>query len=420
MRRAKYLALVAIAMTACTDSAVMPTAPHANAALAEVETASGGLNGYVALGTSISMGWASDGVVAASQYDAWPAQLARLAGRTLRQPYISGTGCRAPMAAPLASGIRISGEPVVMAPDQFSCAPLMPGVDLPTRNVAMSAATTFDAMYVTPETRNDPFYSRLYPLIYPPNTTQLHAALAHRPTFASVEFGANEVLGVRDGRAIVGVTLYPFPTWSFLYAALTDTVRTQIGRGVLVGLIRDIGTFPAFRRGDDLWGDRMAFFRTFNVEIKRDCRGSRNLIVVPYRVPSAVAAGLTARARGLPAVEFSCIAGPPSMVDYVLDPSEVAIVNAQLSQMNVVIRQTADRIGFAHFQLEALYGMPALKPPFSVVALMTTGAPYSPYISLDGFHPSGLGQGVLANAAAAAINRRYRFGLPVTSVLAAQ
>ncbi|MBK6489876.1 MAG: hypothetical protein IPF98_24150 [Gemmatimonadetes bacterium] len=420
MRRRGYLALVAIAMTACTDSAMTPTAPRANAAIADIGTASAALDRYVAMGTSISMGWASDGVVAASQYDSWPAQLSRLAGRALDQPYISGTGCRAPMAAPLASGVRISGESVLLSPALVQCAPLLPGIDLPARNVAMSTATTFEALYVTPETRNDPFYSRLYPLVHPPNTTQLHAALANRPAFASVEFGANEVLGVRDGRAIVGVTLYPVSAWSFLYSALSDTVRMKVGRGVLVGLIKDIETFPAFRRGDELWGDRAAFFRTFNVEIKRDCRGSSNLIVVPFRVPSAVAAGLTARARGLPAVEFSCAAGPPTMVDYVLDPNEVAIVNAQLAQMNLIIRQTADRVRFAHFQLEALYGMSVLKPPFSVVALMTTAAPYSPYISLDGFHPSGLGQGVLANAAASAINRRYGFGLPVTSVVASR
>jgi hypothetical protein len=419
MKRLAYLTVVgSLFVSACADEAAMPLAPTVDAAVLDEAVVSPTLERYVAMGTSISMGWASDGVVAASQYDSWPAQLSRLTGRELRQPYISGTGCRAPMAAPLASGLRISGEPVQIDPAQVQCAPLMPGIDLPTRNVAVSSATTFEALNITPETRNDPFYSRLYPLLYPANTTQLRAALRHRPRFISVEFGANEILGARDGRAIPGVTLFPFPQWAFLYQALADTVRANVGRGVLVGLIDDVASFPAFRSGQELWGDRLSFLKAFHLEIKRDCRANPNLIVVPFRIPAAVAAGLGARARGLPPVEFSCQAAPPTVVDYVLDPGEVAIINTQLAQMNAFIRQTADNIGYAHFRLDALYGLSALKPPFSVVALMTSPTPYSPLMSLDGFHPSAQGQAILASAAASAINRRYRLGIPVPTAVA--
>ena len=63
--------------------------------------------------------------------------------------------------------------------------------------------------------------------------------------------------------------------------------------------------------------------------------------------------------------------------------------------------------------------MPALKPRFSVVTLMMTGTPYSAYMSLDGFHPSALGQNVLARAAVAAVNRRYGFAI-APKVLTAQ
>ena len=58
-------------------------------------------------------------------------------------------------------------------------------------------------------------------------------------------------------------------------------------------------------------------------------------------------------------------------------------------------------------------GRTDVKPAFSVLGLMTTAQPYGPYYSLDGVHPSGLGSGVLADAAAQAINERYGLGIPL-------
>jgi lysophospholipase L1-like esterase len=80
--------------------------------------------------------------------------------------------------------------------------------------------------------------------------------------------------------------------------------------------------------------------------------------------------------------------------------------------MNAHIRSEAVRRGFAYFELGALYDRGDLKPPFSVIAMMTTAAPYGPLISLDGVHPSGAGAAILARAAAAALNATYELGLP--------
>lgn len=409
----RYLALAAIALlaAACMDDAAPTTAPQVSASIEEGTGASAAIGRYVSVGTSISMGWASDGVVAASQYQAWPAQFARMAGVSFNMPLLQLPGCRAPMAAPLASGLRISGEPVQIAPGAVGCSGLARDARVPFQNLAMSSATTYEALYVTPETRNDPFYSRLYSRIYPPNTTQLQAAFIAQPTFMSIEFGANEVLGSRDGRAIPGVTLYPVNIWQQLYAGLVGTVRRNVPQGVVVGLIRDVSSFPAFRRGREMWADREAFLRRFNVQVLPNCLDNPNLISVPFVVPATVAAGVAAAKQGLPPVPLSCTAGPATAVDYILDPSEVAIVNTQLAQMNAFILAMAEQTGYAKFDLEVLYGMSAIKPRFSVVNLMLTATPYTAYISLDGFHPSALGQTVLARAAVAAVNRKYGFGI---------
>lgn len=46
--------------------------------------------------------------------------------------------------------------------------------------------------------------------------------------------------------------------------------------------------------------------------------------------------------------------------------------------------------------LEVLYGRADIKGPFSVIQLMTSAQPYGALVSLDGIHPSGEGQRVIA------------------------
>ena len=53
---------------------------------------------YVAMGTSLSMGVMSNGVVGADQAQSWPAQLAALAGVPFSQPLIQAPGCQPPLA----------------------------------------------------------------------------------------------------------------------------------------------------------------------------------------------------------------------------------------------------------------------------------------------------------------------------------
>ena len=246
------------------------------------------------------MGWQSDGVIGSMQRQSWTAQLAQLAGREQSLPLISEPGCRSPLKAPLATGIRLSGEPAALPAASFSCAPLQPGISLPAQNLSISAAKTFNALFTTPETQGDVFYSKLYPHILPPNTTQLQAAIRQKPKFISVEMGANDILDARSGIAIPGVTITPFAVWSAQYTQLVDEVAAKVPRGLLVSMIDDAATFPSFRRGAEIWADRGAMLVAFHVNVLGDCNGSQNLLFVPARVPGAIAAGLTSRARASP------------------------------------------------------------------------------------------------------------------------
>ena len=419
VRRALGAAIVAAAI-GCTDAPI-PTDPGlVRTALAPLNESEGlgDFQRYAAIGTSVSMGWQSDGVLAASQDQAWPAQLARMAHREMSLPLIGGTGCQAPLAAPLASGLRISGEPAGAQRSTLACALNADGVTLPTQNVALAAATTLDALNTTPENVTDANNGPFYPRVLAPGQTQLTAALSQNPKIVSVELGANEVLSARSGIAIPGATIFPVAAWRPLYTRVVDEVAAVAKHGLLVGLINDVATFPGFRRGSELWADRATFAAAFNVAVAADCDGSANLLFVPVRVPVAVATGLRMRALGAGPHSLSCAGGPSTLQDFVLTPDEAATVNATMAQMNAHIRAEAERVGFAYAELESLYGMSGLKPPFSSVALMTSAQPYGAHVSLDGMHPNGAGHTVIARAAADALNARYGFGIPTGLLIA--
>jgi hypothetical protein len=199
--------------------------------------------------------------------------------------------------------------------------------------------------------------------------------------------------------------------WQPLYDAVLDSVQKVSKMAVIVGLLADASNFPGFRRGAELWNDRLEF-ALFNVAVSPDCNGSTNLLFIPIRVELAVATGLQLAAQHLGPFVLSCAAGGPLDQDLVLTPAELAVLNAQIQAMNAHIRSEATRRGFAYFELGALFDRSDLKAPFSVLAMMTTAAPYGPLISLDGVHPSAAGSGLLARAAAVALNSTYKLGLP--------
>jgi lysophospholipase L1-like esterase len=337
-------------------------------------------------------------------------QFARLEGHPLTTPRIAAPGCGAPLVAPLAAGVRVSGEDAGAPFLSRLCAPNEPGVTLPAGNVAVNGALTAAALYATPE-QPDPFYAPLYSRVLPSGLSQVTAMMVQHPTFVSVELGANEVLGARDGAYIPFKTVVPVAAWVPDYRKVLDAVQQMTSHAVLVGLANHAINFPSFRTGDELWQAR-ATFAPFNVVVSVDCQASANVLFVPVIVPTAVAKGAYYQSHQYGPYPLSCADSPPlapdgSVIrDYILSPADIALVDAQLSQMNAIIRVEALTRRFAYFALGTLYDEVNVKAPFSAVTLMTSSQPYGPYISLDGVHPSAAGNAILAAAAARAITDR--------------
>lgn len=415
----KLALLSYLIMTACSDATGVAS-PNGASALA-LDEGRGEFQRYAAIGTSISMGVASDGVYDLSQQASWPAQLARMAHRDLTLPLIQAPGCGAPLAAPLATGVRISGEGAGQPADSRVCAPNVEGVTLPAGNVAVDGARTRDALFATTTT-----YAGMrglqYARVLPAGQTQLSAALAQNPKMLSIELGGNEVLGARSGIYIPAGTVEQqagsverTDVFKTLYTRLLNEVEDAgVQNVLLVGLIDDPMDFPSFRTGQEIWDARASFARLW-VNVGADCGtvNATNVMFVAVRIPDAAARGAAAARAGQPPFVLNCFNAPsPTTQDFVLTAAEVAQLGAQITEMDQFIRSEAERRGFAYSRLGALYSDANVKAPLDAFAVMTSTQPYGPYISLDGIHPSAAGQAVLANAAARGLNARYGFGIP--------
>jgi len=401
-----YLALVA----ACADRATGPT----SAPTRQLPTLSVGeharVGKYVAMGTSLSMGVMSNGVVGANQAQSWPAQFAALARVPFSQPLIQAPGCQPPLMAPLATLRRVNSEsPFVRS---SVCASLVEEIGTPTQNLAISEAITANALATTPESPSPaswPLRGAFYSRVLGAGQTQLTAMLALQPDLVSVEFGVNEVLGARSGLLAPGLTIVPAAAWRPTYDQLIAGVKTAGAKVLLVGLLSDVANFPSLRRGAELHANRSELAR-FGILLSDDCggSGSENHIYVPAKVVGAYAAAQA----GQPGATLSC-ADIPGTQDYVLTAADIHALDTQLAEMNTHVRDVAGENGFAFFDLDPLYGQRHLKAPFSATTLLTSDEPYGPFISLDGVHPSAAGHRIFAREAAKAMNVTYHLAIPL-------
>lgn len=389
------------ALAACSDGAVSPLSsdvrPSANLSPIVAEY----MSNYVAVGTSVSMGWMSDGVYHSSQNNSWTKQLAELAGVEFTVPGIASPGCQPPLASPLGIFRRIDGSSA--APSSV-CAPNLPGVTLPTHNLAVENATAREGLTASPATASfgrGPVTSR----VLPAGMTQITAMRSLNPTFVSVEFGGNEILPAQVGLLYPGVTFTPFAVFQASYAQIIDNVKATGARAVLVSIRTDLRNFPTIRTGPEIASQRAAL-AAYNVTVNADCDASANLIFVRGKVLTAVVTGITRAGYGLGPFDLSC-ADVPGTLDYVLTPNDITFLNALAEQISDEIERHAAENGYATFALGELYNQSKDGVTFDIETYLKSDKPYGALISLDGVHPSPEGHAVLAKAARKALQATY-------------
>lgn len=414
MRRSSLLVVGVLAlagMVGCEGTNETTTGPKGQDAFSR----------YVAIGTSVSMGVQSDGVLYSTQQTAWPALLAHQAFATsFTQPLLQGPGCYSPLIAPLQFGRRLSGAvyPGILATDQ-TCV-LFPNITLPTNDVAVDGARAYEALRLTPESLvvngvDVDQRRRLYKAVLAPGKSQVTSMMAQNPTLVSVEIGANEVLrAVTSGILIPAAryrqpdntfTFFPIAVWQPEYDAIIDSVAKTGAKALLVS-VPLVASLISVRSGDEFYQDRAAL-QSFGIIVSADCSGNKNQIYTFGKM-------LTLLAATRP-VTLSCTDNPAA-ADFILTPSDTASLNGLIRAMNVHIQSAASAHGWAYLDLNAsLGGFVGLRSPFSIVTFITCNRPFGQYISLDGLHPTADGQQAIANAAADALNSTYGFAIPKNS-----
>jgi hypothetical protein len=317
---------------------------------------------YVVIGTGLSMGIQSGGVVYESQVQAWPALLAHAAGVgftfVITDTIINGAngfaiplfrvpGCQPPLIAPLQLGVDLSGASTAAA-DTTCAGPLDFGVP-PQNNLAIAGASAYAALNLTPKIVLNsvvPFSAvdrARYPLVLASTQSQVTALRIEGASLVSVELGLTEVLGAATSGLLVAATSYtqtaaytyvPATVFAPVFSAIADSVKLTGAKVVLVSVPK-VSALYALRPAAELWADRTEL-ATFGITVNADCSTSANFIFTPSRVPVLAAIfASTGTAQNL-----SCT-DTPGAADAILTPADVSTLDGVVTQMNAQIQQVA-------------------------------------------------------------------------------
>jgi hypothetical protein len=372
---------------------------------------------YVALGNSITAGWQSGGIYDATQRQSYAFLLAQQMGTQYHYAALAAPGCPAPIVN-AQTGARLG------APNNPPCAlRIATSVTDVLNNVAVPDARVLDPISVSTVASN-----ALTTLILG-GQTQVQRALVARPTFATIWIGNNDVLAA-------GVTglLTPFPavptpqqpiispgivstqaqfqaSYDAMIKQLTDSMPAL--KGVLIGVVQ-IPSVAVLSPGAAIFAANAASaaFRGAlaagaggAVVVNPNCNGSASLVNLPLLL-GAMRAG--SQPRTISCVKGSDPANPLVGDIFVLDPAEQSTLSAVIKGYDDYIQAKATASGFAYYDPNVL--LAAQRQAGNVPALpdfASTTAPFGALFSIDGVHPSGAGQRLIANDLIAVINTKY-------------
>jgi hypothetical protein len=371
---------------------------------------------FVAIGTGLTMGEQSAGVVSESQLTSWPVQLSARLGVTFRVPGFRTPGCTPPLVAPLSLYRSLAGAITAGA---AGCSGRLGSDTLPANSVAMSGASAWDALHTSPRsfvTQAPSLDQVRYPMVLPPVQTQLQAMQGAKPALVAVELGAGEVMrAATSGLVTVGTsytqktawTLMPAGVFTPVFDSIADSVAATGAKAVFIG-VPPLMSLPAWRAGDILWQQRVRL-AAFGIAVSSDCQGSTNLLNTVAILPPLVAA---TRATGK-AQPLSC-ADQPGVADYVLTSADVSLIAQTVVALNTAIKAAADKRQFAFVDVPLLSAdLVAASAPTWVDTLLGSDAPFGNYVSLDGIQPSSKGHARIADLVAGALNAKYGWAIPV-------
>lgn len=368
------------------------------------------LSTYVAVGTSLSSGFESGGLVDRHQVHSFPSLFAAQIGKTVQidgrgtfsQPTVNFDGI------PALLEIKSYSPLIINASGRTIGAPTNLAQNSAYHNLGIPGAVLLDLVDTTHYHSTQPPVNRknftFFNIIQRIRGTLLAQALSLAPSLISLEYGANEVLGpTTAGRAPSTLTSAGYA--QLMTIALNAIHAASPATRVAVFNVPDVTsipyftTFPAFTASTST-GQSLPLLAASGALQLGD------LVLLP-------AAAQIAAGTGIPPGGFNYVnpaAGSNGQVlpdSVILRAADVAIAQTQIAEMNSVVDSVASRPFVTRVDLAGLLAEIKTNGVHIGGNLYTSAYVTGGLFSLDGIHPNDLGYALMANQMIDAVNSRF-------------
>ncbi len=392
---------------------------------------------YIAVGNSLTAGYADGGLYLAGQMVSYPSiigkQMQSVGGGAFSQPlfsttqangsgYLSLTGFNpngTPITTPVTTNLAITGQQAIPG---FGNVTLYAKYSGEINNYGVPGIKLFHITYA-PYGNLNGYYERLLSGNEGTHTTAYLDFVTAKPfTFFSNWLGNNDALGYATSGG-AGDVLTDKNTFAQLYGLLISKLTANGQKGV-VGTIPDVTSVP--------------YFTTITVGAILGAVQKANPAAQALFI-NALVSGTTYAPRPATAKDLIVLTFPTSMIgqpvstpygtlpygltpyspidnQYVLDQNEIALTEDYINSYNATIKSIAATNGLAVF--DAYTFLNNIKQNGLVVDGVSVNSGYisGGLFSLDGVHLTPRGYAIVANEFIKAINGKYGSSIPAVNI----
>jgi len=377
--------------------------------LATVPAAAVDFTTYVAIGDSLTAGFASGGLAQPYQEGSYPALLARQMGTPVfEQPLVEYPGI-----PPVLVLVQLYPGPVLAPASDTPGMPLNAEYPYPYNNLGVPGADLYDLLFTTGDIYNllaGNLDNVMHDLILRDGQhTALEQAIGLQPTFLTMWIGNNDILGAAVyATPIDGVTMTPVANFQEMYQQAAGALATYTSADMVFINIPDVTAIPFITTLEPyivlpdgshvpLIGSKGPLPEDAYVTL-----GAAPLLAQGIGIP--VELGGT----GIPLPEDLQITAAGAIPGVVLRPDEVAVINGRVAELNAIIAATAEAVGAKVFDVNSLLAEIASGELWAVGGLeIGTAYMVGGLFSYDGVHPQNIGYGLIAAELIDFINETY-------------
>lgn len=379
---------------------------------------------YIAVGNSLTAGFADGGLYLEGQQMAFPnllaEQLQQVGGGNFRSPFFSENERNGSGYLQLTD--LVNGQPVMEnITDNLAYRTEgklskytedIENLGIPGMRLDLSTEDWFSGLNM--------YFERLLPDAQVGHKTYMAFATEKEHTFFSFWLGNNDVLGYAMNGAVTNpedptTVLTETAVFEQVYSGFIDALTTNDRKGV-VATIPDVTAIPFFTTVT-----RAALIEAVRAESGQDVQDiyimtsngtprtatDEDLFVLPFA--SAGLLGSTSTGNPYP---YGLYPDNPVESQYVLDSDEVAAVQARVTAFNRIIKNIAEAknlaLADAHAYLNRVKDPGIVYNGVAINASFITGNVFS----LDGVHLTPMGNALMANLFIQAINAKYSSKIP--------